>query len=292
MQYIKIKNWDKYQARSDRPTGPWIKLHTEIPENYEFSVLSDNHKLQLIMLWVLAGRVGNLLPMDSKWLSRRTHIESEIDVDVLIESGFIYIASEEEILLDKELIGLARKEAKEQALSETPADEGAIPVGKVAPSVRAVPTNKKIDTIKYADEEDDSRSLPSKVSDVLAYWREHLNVSKLKTDTDKRKGKVRVRLNEGYSVSYLKAAIRGIKKSNWHVEHEQLDIFNVFKNEEQMQRFALLETSGGEKSNAEASVDAAVRAIEAGFSVSESEEDDLAVPMGQGLWDEKVVSSQ
>lgn len=88
MRRFRVKNLDKYQHYRDR-RPPWIKLHAETLEDYEFSCLQDASKLHLILIWLLASRHNNSLPWDSQWLAREMHATDSINLDILHNAGFI-----------------------------------------------------------------------------------------------------------------------------------------------------------------------------------------------------------
>lgn len=92
MNYFKIKNWDKFQHYKNRQP-PWIKLHRELLNNYEFSCLQDASKMHLMMIWLLASQTDNKLPADPAWLKNALHIDSEPDLEALFNAGFIEIDS-------------------------------------------------------------------------------------------------------------------------------------------------------------------------------------------------------
>lgn len=55
MKMLTIKDWDKFQHYKDR-NPPWIKLATDLFQNYDFSCLHDASKLLAICIWTLASR--------------------------------------------------------------------------------------------------------------------------------------------------------------------------------------------------------------------------------------------
>ena len=96
MQYIKIVNWKKYQHYKDRHP-PWIKLYSRLLRKYEFVCLQDDSKLLLICLWLFASTVEQdtpLIPADTDFLSKQLPIRSKIDLQPLIESGFIELIAD------------------------------------------------------------------------------------------------------------------------------------------------------------------------------------------------------
>lgn len=90
MDYISIKNWEKFQHYKDR-SPPWIKLHREILDDYEFSSLSDEAKCHVMLIWVLASQNDNKLPADPAWLKKRLGVTSKIDINHLIKHGFLIL---------------------------------------------------------------------------------------------------------------------------------------------------------------------------------------------------------
>ena len=100
---IRIKNWNTYQHYKHR-RPPWIKLHTSLLEDYEFECLHDVSKLQLIAIWLVASRSKDihadgdpLLPDDEDYITKKAGLKRKVDLQPLIDSGFIIreAASEE-----------------------------------------------------------------------------------------------------------------------------------------------------------------------------------------------------
>lgn len=92
MRTIRVKNWKKFQHYKDR-SPPWIKLHRDLLRDYEFSCLQDASKLHLMLLWLLASQLDNIIPDDSDWLTRNLGLDKKINLKPLIDSGFIEYAS-------------------------------------------------------------------------------------------------------------------------------------------------------------------------------------------------------
>lgn len=88
MDYFSVKNYDKFQHYKDR-TPPWIKLYNCLLEDYEFSCLQDASKLHLIMIWLLASRMDNKIPLDPEWLKVKLALDKKPDLNILLEKGFI-----------------------------------------------------------------------------------------------------------------------------------------------------------------------------------------------------------
>jgi len=90
MEYLRIRNWDKWQTyRSDRGLPPWIKVHRQILRNPEWVSLTDAQRGQLLAIWILAADRCGEIPADPKVLKILCHLEHDPDIDLLIRLGFI-----------------------------------------------------------------------------------------------------------------------------------------------------------------------------------------------------------
>jgi hypothetical protein len=94
MRYLSIKNLSKYQHYKDR-RPPWIKLHASLFDDYEFQCLQDASKLHLILLWLLASQVDNHIPYDVAFIQRKLGTTLPIDMEVLIQQGFIEVSHDD-----------------------------------------------------------------------------------------------------------------------------------------------------------------------------------------------------
>ena len=88
MDYIQVKNWENFQHYKDR-TPPWIKLYNHLLDDFEFSCLPDASKAHLLSIWLLASRTENKIPNNSKWISNKINATEKVDIEILIEYGFI-----------------------------------------------------------------------------------------------------------------------------------------------------------------------------------------------------------
>jgi len=88
--YLCIPNWDDLQHYKDR-SPPWIKLHNELLEDYEFESLQDASKAHLLCIWLLASRTGNKIKADSRWIARKIGANTEVNLTELIEAGFLVL---------------------------------------------------------------------------------------------------------------------------------------------------------------------------------------------------------
>lgn len=88
MKHFRVRNWDKFQHYKDR-NPPWIKLHTELLDNYEFSQLHDASKLLAFCILLLAARSDNKIPHDPAWIQSRANLKQEPNLQPLFDERFI-----------------------------------------------------------------------------------------------------------------------------------------------------------------------------------------------------------
>lgn len=88
MDYLRVRNWDKFQHYKDR-TPPWIKVYVTVLDDVTFANLPDAAKGHLMSLWVLASRMGNRLPADAVFLGRKINATEPLALKLLITEGFL-----------------------------------------------------------------------------------------------------------------------------------------------------------------------------------------------------------
>ena len=113
MEYLKIKNWDRYQHYRDR-NPPWIKLYNSLLDDYEYSCLQDASKLLLMSLFLVASKCENRIPADKSFIRSKSGIKGKIDFVPLIEAGFIHFdGNASEVLADRKQNGVPEKRREE-----------------------------------------------------------------------------------------------------------------------------------------------------------------------------------
>jgi hypothetical protein len=83
-----VKDFDKFQHYKDR-APPWIKLYNSTLDSYEFAKLSDAARFHLLAIMLLASRSGNKIPYDPVWVSGRINSTEPVQLDVLVDAGFL-----------------------------------------------------------------------------------------------------------------------------------------------------------------------------------------------------------
>lgn len=56
--------------------------------------MPDASKFHLIAIWLLASRSGNKILFDSKWVARRINANDDVDLQLLVDRGFIVLDQE------------------------------------------------------------------------------------------------------------------------------------------------------------------------------------------------------
>lgn len=97
--YIRVKNWDEYQHYKDRH-APWIKFYGNMLTSEWWIMGSDASKLLAVCIMALAQRKDNKIPADIEYIKRFSHIASTPDIQSLIDSQFIELIDENEVVQD------------------------------------------------------------------------------------------------------------------------------------------------------------------------------------------------
>jgi len=88
MEYLKVKNFEKYQHYSHR-RPPWIKLYWRLLGDQQFVNMTDASKLHTIAIMLLASQHDNRIPFDKPWIARAIFANNRINWDEVLSSGFV-----------------------------------------------------------------------------------------------------------------------------------------------------------------------------------------------------------
>jgi hypothetical protein len=187
--FLRVTNWESLQHYKDR-TPPWIKLHNELLESYEFECLPDASKAHLLCIWLLASRTNNKINADPRWIARKIGANSPVDIDVLVNAGFLQVI--QEVTQSEHNASKMLQKAEQDAIPEREGE-----------GERERETEKR-----------EKRSLSAKadsgsVKEVFEHWRSVMGKSSNAALNEKRSKAIKGRLAEGYSVDYIKTAILG-----------------------------------------------------------------------------------
>lgn len=86
--FLRVRSLSKYQHYRDR-NPPWVKLHRDLLEDYDFEQLPDVTKAHALLLLLLASRLENEIPNDADWIARKIGARSKVDIAKLLESRFL-----------------------------------------------------------------------------------------------------------------------------------------------------------------------------------------------------------
>lgn len=93
MQFIRVKNWEKFQHYKDR-SAPWIKLYRDMMDSAFWVMGSDASKLLATCTMLLAVRNDNKIPLDEAYIQRVCHLGKAPDFSELIKYEFIEFINE------------------------------------------------------------------------------------------------------------------------------------------------------------------------------------------------------
>lgn len=94
MQYIRIKEWDKFQHYKDR-SPPWIKLHKSMITSRTWVSLDDKGRVLAFACMMLAADTDNKTPLDPAYLQRVAYLNQKPDFQALVNIDFIEIIEED-----------------------------------------------------------------------------------------------------------------------------------------------------------------------------------------------------
>jgi hypothetical protein len=114
-----VKNFDRLQHYKDR-SPPWIKLYNGLLDDYDFGRLPDACKAHLLAIGLLASRHSNKLPLDADWLGKRINATQPVNLDILIESGFVVPDQpRSNMLAERKQVATPEREGETQVQTET-----------------------------------------------------------------------------------------------------------------------------------------------------------------------------
>ena len=94
---MQIKNWQSFQSYRDR-RPPWIRLHRDLLDNYEYQSMSAEARATLPMLWLLAAEdhdpVSGMIHLTSEQIAFRLRKVTKIVTKAIKEiasAGFISV---------------------------------------------------------------------------------------------------------------------------------------------------------------------------------------------------------
>ena len=86
--YIQVTRWKEMQCYKDR-APKWIKLPSELLDDYNFDSLSDATKFHVLGIRLLAARLDNKIPRDEAWIRAKLSAKDTIDLQAIEDAGFI-----------------------------------------------------------------------------------------------------------------------------------------------------------------------------------------------------------
>lgn len=104
--FLRVRNWERFQHYGKR-NPPWIKFHTSTLDDREFERLPGTTKGQIMMIWLLASRTENVLPVDRGWIAKKIGTSEPLDLELIVSEGYLELCNGEGV----PLTGAARSKA-------------------------------------------------------------------------------------------------------------------------------------------------------------------------------------
>lgn len=106
-QYLRVKNWGKFQHYRDREPG-WIKLYADAIRDSRFLELTEAEQWQLVRIWIWAsqsarftvdeeGRRVPVIANDERNMRRTIATLKKIPLPKLIREGWLILVTEDEL---------------------------------------------------------------------------------------------------------------------------------------------------------------------------------------------------
>ncbi|UKM31235.1 putative replication protein O [Cylindrospermopsis phage Cr-LKS3] len=119
---LRPRNWKSFQHYKDR-SPPWIKLHRDLLNNFDFARLPLASKALAPLLWLLASESEKgEINLSSEALAFRLHVDSKTLADGLkglIDMGFFELASD--VLAERLQPAIPERERETEREAETEA---------------------------------------------------------------------------------------------------------------------------------------------------------------------------
>lgn len=111
--WIYVKNWERFQPRSDRPGLPWLRIYTTLIDDGEWLDLSSDDRVLLLTIWCQTQKLGSgLVEANQKRLcdlANIGHSPRSRNLDRLIHAGFIELSTTKGTPIDHQNGGLEER---------------------------------------------------------------------------------------------------------------------------------------------------------------------------------------
>lgn len=90
MEYLKIRNWEKWQTyRKDRGQPPWIKVHRRLMRKPKWVQLTDSERGQVVSLWLLGADRDGLIPDSAKLIQKLCYLTKPPNLKKFVDLRFL-----------------------------------------------------------------------------------------------------------------------------------------------------------------------------------------------------------
>lgn len=135
--WIWVKNWERFQPRSDRPGLPWLRIYTTLLDDGDWLTLSSDDRVVLLTIWCQTQKLGSgLVEGDLKRLCALSNVgwsPRSRNLERLVQAGFIELSTTKGTPADHQNGGLEerrdptglKKRKEENARAATATNGGA-----------------------------------------------------------------------------------------------------------------------------------------------------------------------
>lgn len=118
-QFIRIREWAKYQHYKDR-NPPWIKLYREMISSRFWVECSDASRVLAVASMMLAAATDNKIPASKVYIRRVAYLNQDPDYSELIATQFVEIIDDKgKVIKDASTLLASCKQSVQNARPET-----------------------------------------------------------------------------------------------------------------------------------------------------------------------------
>jgi hypothetical protein len=70
-------------------------LHSAVLDDVDFERLPEVARCHLMLIWILASRVDNVIPLDRLWIARKIAAAEPVDLELLVDRGYLEVCNGE-----------------------------------------------------------------------------------------------------------------------------------------------------------------------------------------------------
>jgi hypothetical protein len=200
LRHFRVRNFERFQHYKSKEGSPkWIKLYRELLFDYDFGSLDDTAKGHLMLIWLLASQTKGRFPYDARRVAEKIGARSKVDLDALIEAGFLILEDKSESTLER------------------------VVNSALEPKAQNTSTLVSSDLSSLQEEESEGKPEPITPEDLLEGWNDHcapLGLSKVAMLSATRRQKASARIREHGDAEFWNTVLGRIRGSPFLLGHK------------------------------------------------------------------------